>query len=104
MKFEANTVPEKFEVSGFELRIRFDVKEVEREDMSGEKRKAFVGDEVVVAENATRSTIIESIVASRYSQGAEISLSRKADSDPAKVEYLAFVNQAKAVADEWLNT
>lgn len=98
MKFETNDRPKTYAVSGAELRINFDVKEVEREDMiTKQKRLVFVGEEVVVPKGAPTSTIIEAIIASRYSVGAEVAMLRSADTDPAKVEYLAFVQLAKAL-------
>ena len=98
MKVESDKQIPTFAKSGAELRISFNVVETEREDMGGEKRKVFVGEQVVVPTTAGYGEIVEAIVASHYTTGAEISLSRKADDDAAKVEYLAFVAQAKELA------
>jgi hypothetical protein len=96
MKFETNTKPADYQVSGQELRVNFDVIEAEREDLDGTKTKVYRGEQVVVHVMATASEITEAIVASKYSTGAEIALNRKPDSDPDKVAYLAFVETAKA--------
>ncbi len=98
MKFETNDLPQTFEVSGQELRVNFDVKEIEREDMDGEKRKSFAGEQVVLPVAATRSQIVEAIVATRYTTGAEIALNRLPDDNADKQEYLAFVEAAKVIA------
>lgn len=44
------------------------------------------------------ATIIEAIIALRYTIGAEIALNRLPDDDPEKQAYLAFVATAKAAA------
>ena len=96
MKFETNDRPKTYAISGNELRINFDIKEVEREDpVTKEKRTVFIGEEVVVPKGASTSTIIETIIASRYSVGAEFAMVRRLDTDSEKVEYLSFVQLAK---------
>lgn len=98
MKVESDKQFATYARSGAELRITFDVVESEREDVGGEKRKVFTGEQVVVATHAGYSEIVEAIVASRYSTGAEIAMARKTDDDAAKVEYIGFVAKAKELA------
>ena len=98
MKFQTDILPQTYEVSGAELRINFNVQRVEREFMDGVKASFYEGEQVLVSKGAGRGEMIEAIVASRYTIGSELSLSRKDDTDPAKIEYLAFVDQAKALA------
>lgn len=40
-------------------------------------------------------TLVEALIALRYTPGAEIALNRLPDDDPEKIEYLAFVERAK---------
>ena len=98
MKFQTDNQPQTYEVSGTELRINFNVQQVEREMINGNKVKFFEGDQVLVNKGSKKSEIIEAIIASRYTIGTEVALSRRNEADPAKVEYLAFVDQAKALA------
>lgn len=62
-------------------------------------------DGVVVTEVADPSPkpaeygkIVEAVIALRYTPGAEIALNRLPDDDPEKIDYLAFVERAKAAA------
>lgn len=98
MKFESDTKPKDYLVSGNDLLIRFDVSEDIRNDIDGSPRTVFSGEEVVVSPFATKDQIIEAIVASRYSTADEIALNRKSDGDLAKTEYLGFVSKAKVIA------
>ena len=98
--YHDSKVPVK-QVSGSEVRITFNQVEVAAPSMGDEPaRTQWEGEQVIVPVGASKATIIEAIVASRYTVGAEIALSRKADYDAAKVEYLAFVAMAKQVASE----
>lgn len=45
--------------------------------------------------SAEYGTLVEAVIALRYTLGAEIALNRLPDDDPEKVEYLAFVDKAK---------
>lgn len=49
---------------------------------------------------ATYATLVEAIIALRYTMGEEIAINRLADDDPVKVDYLAFVERAKTAAKE----
>lgn len=98
MKFEMNEKPKTYAVSGNELRINFDVKETQREDLAGNTRTVYTGEEVLVELGAKSNFVIEAIVASRYSFGAEIAMMRKPDTDPEKIAYLDFVKVAKSLA------
>lgn len=51
---------------------------------------------------ANYGSIVEAIIALRYSTGAEIALARKPDTDPEKKAYIAFVEAAKAAAKQAL--
>lgn len=44
---------------------------------------------------AEYGTLVEAVIALRYTLGAEIALNRLPDDDPEKVEYLAFVGRVK---------
>lgn len=52
---------------------------------------------------ATYATLVEAIIALRYTMGEEIAINRLADDDPVKVDYLAFVERAKTAAKEALD-
>lgn len=43
-------------------------------------------------------TLTEAVIALRYTLGAEIALNRLPDDDDEKIQYLAFVEEAKAAA------
>jgi hypothetical protein len=103
MQFETDSKPNTYETSGQELRINFNVVEVEREEMNGAKRKVYRGEQVVVHTRATTQQIIETLIASKYTTGAEIALSRKDDTDTDKVAYMTFVAQAKSLASGYQN-
>lgn len=49
---------------------------------------------------ATYATLVEAIIALRYTMGEEIAINRLDDDDPVKVDYLAFVERAKTAAKE----
>lgn len=49
---------------------------------------------------AVYATLVEAIIALRYTMGEEIAINRLADDDPVKVDYLAFVERAKTAAKE----
>ena len=100
MKVESDKQIAEVAISGNEMRVTFNQEQVEREDLDGSKRTVYVGEQVVVSSTASKAEITEAIVAAKYSLGAEIAMTRKADSDPEKQAYLAHVETGKVFAEK----
>lgn len=88
-----------YQVSGQELRIHWDAKEVTAgESTQWEQNEALCN----VADS--RGQIISAIIRSVYSVDAEFAAINNAEDDPAEyAAFQAFRAQAKVLADGWLN-
>ena len=99
MKVYSNDKPEVYAVSGQELRIHWNITEIERDEDT-----VWEANEALCNVKDTRDTMIEKIIGSVHTAGAEIALINNKDTDPeAYAEYQAFRAEAKALADGWLN-
>ena len=87
-----------YQVSGQELRIHWDAKEVPAgEETQWEQNEALCG----VADS--RGQIISAIIRSVYSVDAEFAAINNAEDDPAEyAAFQAFRTQAKLLADGWV--
>lgn len=103
MKVYSDSQPQTYQVIGQTLYIRWDAQEIAAPSM-GEPRTQWVANEASVDSSAGRSAIIEAIIASVFSTGAEIAIINNQSSDAAGyAAYQAFRAQAKQLADGWLN-
>ena len=95
MKTYSNEQPNIYDVSGHELRIHFDMQEIATEDGT-----QWQAEEVLCHVKDTRNQIIEKIIATRYSVGAELATINNQTNDPdAYAAYQAFRVLAKELAD-----
>jgi propanediol dehydratase small subunit len=89
MLVKSDTRPEATELLQGKKLINFDIKEVEIKDENSEDiRAGFEYLQAKVELNATRSGIIEAIIATKYSAGAEIALTN--DKDTKQDDYKAY--------------
>jgi hypothetical protein len=103
MKVYSGEQPQAYEVSGQELRIHWGIQEITKEGMDGPETQ-WEANEALCNKSDSRPVLIEKIIGSVYSVGAEIATINNSESDPeAYAEYQAFRTQAKALADGWLN-
>jgi predicted Mrr-cat superfamily restriction endonuclease len=103
MKTYASTQPESYQVLGNTLRIHWDAKEITRESMDGPQTQ-WEANEAVCDINDGRNALIEKIIGSVYSTGAELAAINNKDSKPDDyAEYQALRIKAKELADGWLN-
>ena len=102
MKVQSNEQPLAYEVSGKELRIHFNIEQLTREGMEGPET-FWQADEALCHIADSRNTLIEKIIAVKYSVGAELAAINNQATDPAAYDaYQAFRLEAKALADGWL--
>jgi hypothetical protein len=103
MKSFSDTQPDVYQVIGDALHIHWNIEEVSAPSMSG-PRTQWAANEATVSVAANRSQIIEAIIGSVFSTGAEIAIINNQSADPsAYAAYQAFRAQAKALADDWIN-
>lgn len=103
MKTQANAEIQPYEPSGTEVRIHWNIEQLQKEDISGEIITYWQADEVLCNTYDDRSTLIEKIIASQYSAGREFATINNKDEDPqAYAAYQALRMQAKSLADGWI--
>jgi hypothetical protein len=103
MKSFSDTKPDVYQVIGNLLHIHWNIEEVSAPSING-PRTQWSADEAIVSVAASRSQIIEAIIGSVFSTGAEIAIINNQSADPsAYAEYQAFRAQAKTLADGWIN-
>jgi len=103
MKVYSDTQLDTYQVIGKTLRVHWNAEEITREGMDGPET-TWEANEAICSVNDDRSALIEKIIGSIYSVGAEIATINNAENDPeAYAEYQAFRVQAKALADGWLS-
>lgn len=91
-----------YQVSGQELRIHWDAKEVPAPSMD-EPRTQWEQNEALCDVADSRGQIISAIIRSVYSVDAEFAAINNAEDDPAEyAAFQAFRTQAKLLADGWL--
>jgi hypothetical protein len=104
MKTEAGYELQTYEPSGQELRIHWNVEQKTKEVMDDETVTYWEADEALCKVTDDRPTLIEKIIGSVYTTGAELAVINNKDIDPsAYAEYQNFRVQAKQLADGWLN-
>jgi len=102
MKVYSSEQPEAYNASGNELRIRWDIQQVTKPDMEGNDQTTWEANEALCSVFDDRSTLIEKIIASVHTPGAEIALINNKEIDPsAYSDYQAFRDLAKNLADDW---
>ncbi len=90
-----------YQVSGQELRIHWDAKEVPAQGMD-ESSTQWEQQEALCNVSDSRASLIEKIMATKYpTYGAEVAALCNGGDDAAQHE--AFRAQAKSLADGWIN-
>jgi hypothetical protein len=103
MKTEAGYELQVYDVSGSELRIRWDIEQKTKEDMDGESVVYWQASEALCNKIDDRSTLIQKIIGSVYSVADEIATINNREVKPQEyADYQAFRAQAKALADGWI--
>ena len=98
MKTQSNVQLETYQIMGRKLRINFNEQVVEQTDDEGEVYQAYTYDTASCDKLASRDTIIEAIMATRYPTfGSEIAAIK--NDEPAHEELRVL---AKSLADGWL--
>lgn len=104
MKAYSGEQPDVYAVSGQELRIHWNIQEVQVQRMDDETETQWEANEALCHVKDSRDTLIEKIIGSVHTAGAEIALINNRETDPdAYAEYQAFRAEAKALADGWVN-
>jgi hypothetical protein len=103
MKTQASYKIEPYEVSGYELRIHWNIEEKTKEGMDGESAVYWQANETLCNKLDNRSTLIQKIIGSVYSVADEIATINNKESKPNEYqEYQLFRLKAKNLADGWL--
>ena len=103
MKVYSDTQLDTYQVIGKTLRIHWNAQEITREGIDTSET-LWEANEAICQVDDDRSTLIEKIISSVYSVGAEIAKINNVANDPEGYEkYQEFRTQAKALADGWLN-
>ena len=103
MKVYSDARPDVYVVSGNNLRIHWDIKEVKLPNMDDEPRTQWEAEEALCSIFDQRATLIEKIIGSVMDTGAEIAAINNRDTEPDEyAEYQAFRMLAKSLADGWL--
>ena len=104
MKVYSSEQPEIYAVSGQDLRIRWNIQEVPAPSMDNDPRTQWEANEALCSVFDSRSQIIEKIIGSVHTAGAEVALINNKDINPeAYATYQAFREQAKVLAFAWVN-
>lgn len=102
MKSYSKEQPEVYDVSGTELRINFNMNQIEVNGLE-EPEIVWEFDQVLCNHKDNRSSIIEKIIASKYTVGAELATINNQANDPdAYAAYQAFRVLAKELADGYV--
>lgn len=104
MKVYSQDKPEVYAVSATELRIHWDIKEVLAPSMEEQPEQTqWEANEALCSVFDSRDILIEKIIGSIHTAGAEVALINNKDDKPeAYAEYQALRTEAKALADGWL--
>ena len=103
MKTYSSDQLDTYQVLGSTLRIHWGAQEITR-DGTGGPETFWETNEAVCEINDGRNALIEKIIGSVYTTGAELAVINNKDIDPAAyAEYQDFRVQAKQLADGWLN-
>ena len=100
MKVYSGTQPEVYAVSGQELRIHWNIREVPAPSMDDKTETQWEANEALCHVKDSRDVIIEKIIGSVLSHSKEIALINNQTVDKAAYdEYQAFRVEAKKLAD-----
>jgi predicted Mrr-cat superfamily restriction endonuclease len=95
--------PKVYDVSGMELRIHWNIKQVPAPAMAEDQAMQWEANEALCCIFDERGVLISKIIRSVYSVDAEIATINNQATKPGEYEaYQAFRAQAKALADGWL--
>ena len=101
MKTHTDNILPTYQILGPTLRINFDEQSAVVDHM-GQTHTAYEYQIAVVELGTSRSTIIEAIIACKYSTGREVATINNAAADPkAYDQYQMFRVQAKELANGW---
>lgn len=100
MKVQSNEKLPVYQVLGQTLRIHWDQSEQTVQDMDGNEETIFVSQEAVCQKQDSRNTLIEKIIASVYTTGAELAAINNGGEDYQA--YQDFRQLAKDLADGWI--
>lgn len=104
MKTYSSDQPETYAVSGDELRIHWDAKEVPAPGMDDTPRTQWEANEALCYTYDSRADLTSKIIRSVYTVDGEIAtINNQYDKPDEYAAYQAFRTQAKALADGWLN-
>lgn len=102
MRVSSKEKLEDYQVIGDKLRIHWDHQEVTVEDIEGEQSTQWQCEEAVVKKTASRSDIIEAVIATKYpTYGAEIAAMRNGGEDAEEHEALRL--KARGLANGWIS-
>ena len=94
-----------YQVSGQELRIHWDAKEVPAPSMDDEPRTQWEQNEALCGVADSRGQIISAIIRSVYIIDAEFAAINNAEFDPPEyARFQAFRAQARQLADGWIRS
>lgn len=103
MKTQAGYQIQPYEVSGYELRVHWNIEQKTREEMDGSTVTYWQANEALCDRRDDRSQLIAKIIGSVYSITAEFATINNKDSKPQEyADYQAFRALAKTLADGWL--
>lgn len=100
MKTQAGYEIQPYEVSGYELRVHWNIEQKTRDDMDGTTVTYWEANEALCDRRDDRSQLIEKIMGSVYTFGGEIAAICNGGLSASEHENLR--TQAKLLADGWL--
>lgn len=104
MKTEAGYEFQTYEASGQELRIHWNIEQKTKKEMGDELFVYWEANEALCNTKDDRAALIQKIIGSVYSVADEIATINNKDRKPEEYAvYQEFREQAKALADGWLN-
>lgn len=94
-----------YDVSGHELRIHWDSKQVTKQEMNGQTVTQWECNEALCSVFDNRSKLIQKIIGSVYEPADEIATINNQTTKPEEyADYQAFRALAKSLADGWLES
>lgn len=101
MKVKSNTLFEKFNISGQELRVHWDIEE----QLNLEEVIEYVAEEALCLALDSREVIIQKIIGSKYSLSDELAtINNQLEKPEEYAVYQEFRTLAKQLANEYVNT
>lgn len=101
MKVKSNTLFEKFNISGQELRVHWDIEE----QLNLEEVIEYVAEEALCLALDSREVIIQKIIGSKYSLSDELAtINNRLEKPEEYAVYQEFRTLAKQLANEYVNT